>query len=599
MRLLVPLGVLLTAAACGEAASSETPEEAPTGERPGATDEIDDSEPAGGDGDGMGGAGMGGDDEPMGPTAGPTPAMAVPDTPSSTDPSVPDAPIEPALPDPSAVDQPLRRLSHSEYANTIADLFPDFSVTIPELATEETIDGFSNHWDAMQPSELLSEQYYAVALAVARNLDAERASALAGCADTSCAASFVTDFGLRAFRRPLSDQEVGRFVELVEAGAAASDFTLGVQLAVMSFLQSPYFLYRPEFGAGPVVDERGKQLESYEAASRLSYLLWASMPDEELFARAADGSLSDPATVEAQARRMLDEPKAARSVELFFREWLKLDKLNRVLKLPEAGWDDPFRAEVVESAVRFAYREVFEKGGSVDELLTSTRYPATGATAALFGETLTEEGWGLVDANPNERAGILTHPAFLGAHGYGEYGSPVLRGVYVMDRILCAPPEPPPGNVTITLPEAPSDQAEPRTNREAYTQTTAGAECQTCHIAINGFGFAFENYDTLGQYRQEDSGFAIDATGAVGEFEFDGAVQLSAALATSDRYRDCVVQKWATYAFGGSPLAEEPRFLVDLRTELESNDGSMHELLVALAVHERYSGYLATTEVAP
>lgn len=593
MRDLWLLVALVGAVACGGAPGSEASDGMAEGEPAGTPSE----EPEGGPG-AAGGPGGG-----RGPGGGEAGASGSPSAPGATSPDAPGASPEgtsdPAvLPPATAVEQPLRRLSHREYQNTLRDLLPGVALSVPPLATEEVIDGFSNHWDAMQPSELLTEQYRAVALSVARALDAAAAAELAGCPDTSCADGFVRGFGQRAFRRPLSEAELGSFVALFEQGAAASDFTLGVQLVVMSFLQSPYFLYRAEFGSGDAADARGKPLDPYETATRLSYLLWATMPDDALFARAADGSLADAAVIESEVRRMLDDPKAADGIEPFFREWLELDRLERVLKLPEAGWDEAYRAELVDSAVRFAYREVFGKGGSVSDLLLSTRYPVTAATAPLFGATA-GDGWTVIDADPGERSGILTHPAFLGAHGYGEYGSPVLRGVYVMNRMLCSPPQPPPGNVNIDLPEAPSEASEPRTNREAYEQATSGAECQVCHTLINGFGFAFEHYDTLGQYRARDSGFPVDASGSVGEFQFDGAVELSEQLAASDAYRDCVVEKWATYAFGGSPLAEEPRLLAELRASLEANDGSLRELLVALAVHERYSRYLAGPEGTP
>lgn len=502
-------------------------------------------------------------------------------------------------PDPSAVDQPLRRLSHFEYANTLLDLFPTLMPVSLGLAADETIDGFSNHWDAMQPSDLLTEQYFQSAMSIARQLDGATVADLTDCDSSECAAMFIAEFGERAFRRPLSSEEQKVYLDLFESGPGASDFVLGVQLSVLAMLQSPHFLYRPEFGVGDVVDARGRRLGGYETASRLSYLLWASMPDTELMAAAADGELADSVGIEEQARRMLADPRSERSVTQFFREWLKLNRLERMVKLPEAAWDESFKDELIESATRFTYEEVFVPGGSSVDLLTSARYPATSRVASLLGETVEGSGWEVVSADPSQRSGILTHPAFLGAHGYGEYPSPVLRGVYVMDRILCAPPSPPPGDVNIVLPEAPDAASTPRTNREAYVEATSGAGCQVCHIAINGYGFAFENYDTLGQYRVQDSGFDVDATGAVSNFDFVGAVDLSEQLAQSDKFQSCVVEKWTNYALGGSPLADDARLHHDLSESFEGQAFSLRELLIAIAVHERFSGWLATTEEAP
>jgi hypothetical protein len=132
-----------------------------------------------------------------------------------------------------------------------------------------------------------------------------------------------------------------------------------------------------------------------------------------------------------------------------------------------------------------------------------------------------------------------------------------------------------------------------RTNRELYAQATMGAGCAGCHIAINGIGFGFENYDTVGRYRTQDSGTTVDASGSVAGFTFANGVELSAQLAESTTYLNCVVRNWATYALGGSPLARDAAFLGDLRTRFTGQAFSLKELLVGIASHERFSGRLA------
>lgn len=508
-------------------------------------------------------------------------------------------PADPADPEPGAFEQPLRRLSHFEYQNTLRDLFADPELAVPALAADETIDGFSNHWDGMQPSPLLTEQYYSAALSIARGIDAARAQELTGCDDATCAESFITTFGRRAFRRPLTESEVSTFLALFTTDPGASDVTLAVQLTVMAMLQSPHFLYRPEFGTGEATDERGRPLDAYETASRLSYLIWATMPDDSLFEAAETGALMEPDVIEAEARRLLADARSRQGVSQFFSEWLKLSRLENVLKLPEAGWDEPFRRELIESALRFTLDEVFFSGGTSADLMTSTRFPATTRVATLLGSDGGSDDYEVVVADPEQRSGFLTHPAFLGAHGYGDYPSPVLRGVYLLDRILCAPPSPPPGNVAIVLPEAPEERPAPRTNREAYVEATSGAECLVCHTLINGFGFAFEHYDTLGQYRETDSGIEVDASGSLAGFDFASAVDLSAQLSVDPRFQACLVEKWVNFAVGGSPLADDARFRLDLERAFEASGFQLQELLVAIATHERYARFLATTEVTP
>lgn len=496
-------------------------------------------------------------------------------------------------PQPSVVEQPLRRLSHFEYVNTLKSLLPQVSVALPTLAGEETIDGFTNHWDAQKPSDLLVEQYFNIALSVAQALDATAIQKLTGCTPgIACASTFIKAFGSRAYRRPLGDDEVTAFLTTFQSPPASADFALAVKLTVMAFLQSPHFLYRPEFGTGPADSVLGKRLTGYETASRLSYLLWGDMPDGPLFDAAATAGLDTQDGIETQARRMLGDPKAKVGVTRFFAEWLKLSKLSKTLKLPAENWDDAFRAELTESVQRFVYDQVFSTGGSAKDLLLSRSFPMTPRIAGLFGLTTTSTSWKTLDADPTQRSGLLTHPGILGAYGYGEYPSPVLRGVFVLDRFMCAPPQAPP-NAAFAQPPMMTMTGDTRTNRELYAKATMGAGCPGCHLAINGIGFGFENYDTVGRYRTQDSGVTVDASGSVAGFTFANGVDLSAQLAESTTYLNCVVSNWATYALGGSPLARDAAFLGDLRTRFTGKAFSLKELLIGIATHERFSGRLA------
>lgn len=510
--------------------------------------------------------------------------------PSSASPN----PTSGSVPTPGELAQPLRRLSHREYANTVKSLLPAAQVTLPALATDETIDGFTNNWDAQKPSDLLVEQYFNIAVDVAEGLDDAAISALTGCAaGIECAKSFIAQFGKQALRRPLTPEEASQYLTIFETGPGNGDFPLGVRLTVAAMLQSPHFLYRVEFGVGESEPIVGKRLLPYETATRLSYLLWANTPDAALFDAAESGRLDDAAGIETEAQRMLADPKAKEGVTNFFREWLKLSKLSKTLKLAEENWDEAFRADLTESVIRFTYDQVFDQGGSARDLLLATRFPMTPGIADLFGLQASGDTWQDLDASPSERSGLLTHPGILGAYGYGEYPSPVLRGVFVLDRFMCMPPTAPPDPAAVQPPE-PGTAENPRTNREAYVQATSGAGCAACHTAINGIGFAFENYDTVGRYRTKDSTFDVDASGNVGSFTFDNAVDFSKQLADSQEYQNCVVSKWATYALGGSPLARDAQFLSDLGSKFQEESLSLKGLLLAIATHERFSGRLST-----
>lgn len=516
-------------------------------------------------------------------------------SPKPGDPNTPSQPGQttpaPEPTDPTITQEPIRRLSVVEYKNTLRDLFPNITLPQFDLAADEKSDGFTDFVSLQQPASLLVEKYFNASRDLASSLTDDQITQLVGCSSgTDCATAWITSFGQKAFRRPLTSDEQAEYLALFQSGPGASDFPLAVKLSIVAMLESPYFLYRPEVGALDGDGQPTENLSDYEIASRLSYLVWGTMPDDELMQSAAGGMLTSSDEVKSQLSRMLDDPKARDGIGHFMLEWLRLDKVLSVQKLAEDNWDDAFRAEVSESGLRFAFDEVFAKGGTAQDLMTSTKYPLSKRMQDLLSLSGGDD-WATVEMPAAERSGILTHPEFLAAHGYGGYPSPVLRGVFVMDRILCSPPQPPPGNVAINLPGPPDPDA-PATNRTGYTKATSGEVCQGCHKTINGFGFAFENYDTLGRYRTQDAGFEVDATGSVAGFDFDNAVDLAHQIADSDAYKSCVVKKWLAYATGGSALATDKTLNADVLSAFEADKFSLKSVVVALGTHERFSSKL-------
>jgi hypothetical protein len=512
-------------------------------------------------------------------------------------------PNTPRPPDPAtctAKAQPLRRLSHVEYRNTLADLFPTVTVPPLELVADESIEGFTNNVAALNPSNLLLEQYWTASRAVVEALEPTLDDYLS-CdpgAGISCAESFIRDFGRRAFRRPLAPEEIADFRAIFEKPPAATNFRVGMQLAIQALLASPAFLYRTEFGSSTA--GASSVLSGYETASRLSYFLWSTMPDDALFAAAEQGKLADTAGVEAEVRRMLGHEKARSGMLNFHREWLKLEAVDKALKKPEDAYDAGLRAELKQSVERFVWETLFARPGSAKELMTAASFPATTRIAELLGAAPIAPGtWSWTAPNAAQRSGVLTHPAFLSSHGYARYPSPVLRGVYVLDRILCSPPRPPPPGVNAQIPDAEASPT-PRTNRETYAEATKGELCMTCHTKINALGFAFENFDTMGRFRSTDNGFPVDASGAALGLEFDDAVSLSTSIGDSVQYRQCLVQKWTTYAVGGGPLAADQCLRAELLDRFAQHGFGVKELVVAIATHPKFSRqFVAAAGVSP
>lgn len=491
---------------------------------------------------------------------------------------------------------PARRLSHFEYQNTLRDLFPHIEVPEFELPADPRSGGFDNDGEALVPSTLLIERYDDNARIVAE-IATEDLPTLLGCDPAegdSCAQSFVDDFGRRAFRRPLTDDEREAFMVFYQEPPGSSDFRAGTQLTLQLFLQSPQFLYRVELPpAGEDLPAPGEfaPLDDYAIASRLSYFLWSTMPDAELMAAAANGELSSPEAIEDQARRMLDDDRAREAFLHFHEQWFDLERVDRASKLPEAEFDDAMRDSAKGEAMRFVEHVIFDEGGTLVDLLTSNRTYVDERLAAIYGVAPPEPGtWAEVELDPAQRAGFMTQVAFLAGHGHPLNPSPVLRGVYTLEDVLCHPlGAPPPVAEAMMIPEAPEGQ----TNREAYEALTAADECQACHGVINPIGFAFEHYDTLGAWRDQDNGNAVDASGAYSDMNFVGAVELMSQLPERLEVQRCVSGKWLRYAYGGGRVFETPDIQTQTEVAFAEADLTITELLVAIVTHPRFSTYAA------
>ncbi len=437
----------------------------------------------------------------------------------------------------------MRRLSHAEYRATIHALFPGTTLPDIELPRDLAVHGFENDSGVLASSPLLVERYSELAVAIAHAAVAESIDTLAPCAplaDTDdCAREFVRSFGRRAFRRPLTEAEVDRFTDLIVSQMNdVLTFDGGVELALQAFLQSPAFLFRIESApAGAEVDDL-VPVDGYEMASRLSYLIWESMPDDVLFAAAEAGELSTTEQIEAQARRMLDDERALPALVDFHRQWLGFDQVLEQEKeasmFPE--WTPTLREAMAEEAKRFVGAVLREDDATVAALLTSRRTEVNAELAAIYGMAGVGSEWTAVDLDPSQRAGVLTLPAVLAGLARPTNGSPPLRGVFVLERLLCARPPDPPPNADTSTPEPPDGGT--YTNRQLFEIRTSPPQCQGCHTHIDGIGFGFEGYDAIGRHRDLDNGIAVDATGMVKGFpdidgEFDGAVELIERLAGS------------------------------------------------------------------
>jgi hypothetical protein len=493
---------------------------------------------------------------------------------------------------PSPGKNPMRRLTSFQYANTVRDLLGASIDPGDDFPKTSVSQGFRTFIDANIVSGAGAEDIQRAAELVAQQATSDL-GALLGCdADgangSTCVQAFVATLAARAYRRPVSPDELD-LLEAVYTVARAGgyDATEGVAMVLEVVLQSPQFIYRLELagdaGAAGVTIPVG----DYEAASRLSYLLWDTMPDDELLALAAAGALHEPAAIEAQARRMIDDPRARPVLGRFAEDWLQMQRLDASTKdtavFPQYGaeLDAAYREEVG----RFVAHAVWELDGRLATLLTTPVAVVNAPLAELYGVEgpATADDWMPVELDASQRAGLLTTAGFLAGHANAVTTSPIARGAFVRNQVLCQVMFPPPG-IDLKLPAYDPDVSV----RERLAQHRTDPACSGCHQLMDPVGFGFENYDAIGQWRTtEGNDLPVDASGELaqaGEISgpFVGAVELAHALADSEMVRACMALQAFRAAVGREEADPDQCSVVQARDRFVASDADMRELLVAL-----------------
>ena len=318
-------------------------------------------------------------------------------------------------------------------------------------------------------------------------------------------------------------------------------------------LQSPAFLYHLELG---LPDEGGDvvPLSEYELASRLSFFLWNSGPDDALLDAAAAGELADAEARVAHAQRLLEDPRARESVGSFHVQWLGLDHLEDAFKDPAVypEFDIELADAMVDETRRFASLTILQGDARLETLLTASHSNLTEPLFALYGIDLPSHFTpGMpVELDPSQLAGLITQASFLTEHALPNQSGPIQRWVEIRNQFFCDPPPPPPPGVDAE-PPMPDPNA---TTREIFEQHTADPTCASCHVLIDGIGLGMENYDGIGRHRTTENGKPVDASGELRATDvdgpFEGGVELAHRLAQSEDVRECVARQWFSYALG-------------------------------------------------
>jgi len=496
----------------------------------------------------------------------------------------------------------LARLSRQQWSNTVRDLLKLTDISeIDKGVSGDALVGFDDQADALFVGEMLrkelataaeklAEQVVGDTTALARLMPAGAPADAAG-----RARAFITSFGQRAFRRPLSDDEVAKHLALFDQGAtlypSIDKFNAGVSLVIQALLQSPHFLYRTELGTAAAGATK-VPLNDYEVAAKLALALTNTMPDDELFAAAAAGGLRDGAKVKEVAQRLLAGPRGTVGLSNFQLQVFRLGTYDGIIRDPAIFPDfTPSTPTAMRQEVLQFLDWIFAEGRGVKDFYTAPvgfvsapLAPLYGVTGTFASDTLTK-----VDLDPSQRSGLLTQPGFLSSYITGDDPDIIHRGVFIAQRLLCVELPAPDPNAG-TLPDLQPNM----TNRERVEATTGKGTCgQACHMALfNPLGYAFENYDAIGKYRSVDHGKPVNAADSYtldGQLKsFSNGVELSHLIAEAKQTHDCYVRNMMTYLHGRLLTAED-KPMVDYYARLSrAGQVSLRDLELTLVTSDAF-----------
>ncbi len=489
----------------------------------------------------------------------------------------------------------IRRLNKVEYNNTIRDLLGLDFKPADDFPSDDVGEGFDNIGDVLTIPPILMEKYLAAAEEIATRALADEAARKRILVHTPAdeskrvetAIRNVREFAERAYRRPIDGEEAQRLFAIMrfafEQGAPDHEI---MSTVVQAILVSPHFLFRIE--RDPPPDDGFRELDDFEIATRLSYFLWSSTPDDELFDLARAGNLKQQETLLAQTKRMLADPKSQALVNNFAGQWLQLRDVSHLAPDPKTfpEFDDELRSAMLGETQQF-FASLIRDDCSVFELLNADysfvnerlarHYGIEGISGSEFQRVLLGD----------RRRGVLTHASILMLTSNPTRTSPVKRGKWILENVLGEPPPPPP-------PDAPplDEKAETFGSlRERMEQHRTNEACAVCHRSMDALGFGLENFDAIGKWRDRDGRFEIDPTGTLpGDRTFSGPAELMTILATEkkDAFRRCLTKKLLTYALGRGLVSYDRCAIESILRQLDENENRFSALVTGIVTSDPF-----------
>ncbi|MFL5245708.1 MAG: DUF1592 domain-containing protein [Gemmataceae bacterium] len=493
----------------------------------------------------------------------------------------------------------LRRLNQVEYNNTIRDLVGVDFHPAKDFPADDVGYGFDNIGDVLSMPPILMEKYLTAAdkivgQAMAKPETRKRIVIYEPndkLPQQDAARKILEAFATRAYRRPVIGAEVNRLVKLFEIGQKNGDtFDASIGLAVQAVLVSPHFLFRVEQDPDPNNAKAVHPINPFELASRLSYFLWSSMPDDELFELAKKGTLRNPDVLEGQVKRMLKDSKSHALTENFAGQWLQTRRLDTSTPDPKLfkGYSAALKADMSRETELF-FETIIREDRSVLDFLDADFTFLNERLAKLYGiEGVKGDEFRRVKLSGDQRGGVLTMAGTLTITSNPTRTSPVKRGKWILENILGSPPPPPPPDAG-ELSEK-KDVIESAPLRKRMEQHRADPNCATCHQKMDPLGFAFENYDAIGAWRTKDGKFDIDPAGILPDGKtFTGPKELKSLLKGKDKeFRKCLTDRMLTYALGRG-LESYDRCAVDqIADNLAKNEYRFSALVISIVKSEPF-----------
>jgi hypothetical protein len=494
---------------------------------------------------------------------------------------------------------PVRRLTRFEYSNAARDLFGDTSDAgngLPPETISRTGNVFGNDADLLSVSSNLASKYGTVAAEVASRATAtpDALGKLAGCAssatpDDACARTLITNVASRAYHRTLQPAEIDSFLALLKGVQAKATFASGAAAVIEAVLQGPEFLYRIELGAPAADHPELRRPTGDEMAARLSFMFWGTIPDEPLRMAAASGQLATAEGVKAQAQRLVDSPQARPVVRYFFDNLLPISGLTNLArdKAKFPIYSQSFAAALREETQTFLEHQIFDADspGTWASALTAPYTYVNEQLATFYGMTgVTGPEFRKVNLpDPTKRLGLFTQAGIMTGTIVSNESNPVLRGSFIINKMMC---------MNIPLPTDPAILAQVKvpegvtgpTARDRFTLHSAQPICASCHQLLDPVGFALENYDPIGQWRDQENNVTIDASGKVpGSGQaVNGPVELVKGLAATDAAQNCFAQHWLEFGYGKTLDAGDACTQAAINNAFKNSGGNVKQLLVAL-----------------